>query len=333
MMIIADTHIMGPIKSVRLDKLRREWQMKQAFAISNKIFQPGTLVFLGDLFDEASFSRDESFYKACQDFDRIFNFNHDQQEFIVIPGNHDIGFHDQMKNIPYLLHRFSRTYMSTESMELSLTPNTHRLNIVLTNSMSFYNDSCLYCSQTKAELRQLEKLLQRQYEQDPDNYAHPILLGHIPLYRRNDLNCSYPSRMRQKVAKDNIEGDDVLHKAVSRSLLTRLKPRISVSGHTHMLCHTDHQIETSDQLDSFYEITISSYNHKYAEHSPGFLLMTANATHVFTKHCNLIEEWVVVSVYIVAILTILIRLIFLHRNKFEDEIRLNPPTSGGEEEQ
>uniref|UniRef100_A0A6G1S9G9 Metallophosphoesterase 1 n=1 Tax=Aceria tosichella TaxID=561515 RepID=A0A6G1S9G9_9ACAR len=329
MMIIADTHIMGPIKSVKLDKLRREWQMKQAFSISNRIFQPDTIIFLGDLFDEASFSRDEAFQKACNDFDRIFNFDHDKQEFIVIPGNHDVGFHDQMKNVPYLLQRFSRTFMSTESIELSHTPKTQQLNLILTNSMSFYNDSCLYCSQSKGELRQLELYLKQQYDQDPDRYTSPILLGHIPLYRQNDFNCSYPSRIRDKVSKGNIEGEDVLHEIASRSLLTKLKPRISISGHTHMLCHTDHQIETDDaRNEAFYEITISSYNHKYAELKPGFLLMTANSTHVFTKHCNTIEEWVVVSIYLATILTIVIRVFLMNRNKFEDEIKLNPSTSG-----
>jgi predicted MPP superfamily phosphohydrolase len=332
-MIIADTHIMGPIKSVRFDKLRREWQMKQAFSISNKIFQPDTIVFLGDLFDEASFSRDEAFREACQDFDNIFDFDRERQELIVIPGNHDVGFHNQMKYFPYLLQRFTKTFMSTESIELSHTPKTKHLNMILTNSMSFYNDSCMYCSQSMAELRQLENYLQKQYSQDPDSYTAPILLGHIPLYRPNDLNCSYPSRMSQKVAKGNVEGDDVLHKVASMSLLTRLKPRISISGHTHMLCHTYHQIESNEKSESFYELTISSYNHKYAELKPGFLLMTANSTHVFTKHCNLIEEWVVISVYLVTLLTILLRAIFLNRNKFEDEIKLNPSTTGGEDEQ
>lgn len=338
MMIIADTHIMGPIKSVKLDKLRREWQMKQAFSISNRIFQPDTIIFLGDLFDEASFSRDEAFQKACQDFNRIFEFDHEQQEFIVIPGNHDVGFHDQVKNFPYLLQRFSRTFMSTESIELSHTPRTSHLNLVLTNSMSFYNDSCLYCSQSMAEARQLEQYFTQQYNQDPDGFTPPILLGHIPLYRPNDLNCSYPSRMSQKVVKENIEGEDVLHRAASNSLLNRLKPRISISGHTHMLCHTDHQIGKDEQAGSFYEITISSYNHKYAELKPGFLLMTANSTHVFTKHCNLIEEWVVVSIYLATLLAILFRTVLMNRgvlktrssSRSDDEIRLNPSTSGGE---
>lgn len=333
LMIIADTHIMGPKKSVKLDKLRREWQMKQAFSISNRIFQPDTIVFLGDLFDEASFSHDEAFQKACQDFESTFGFDHDQQEFIVLAGNHDVGFHNQMKTVPYLLQRFTKTYMSTENIELSHTPKTRHLNLILTNSMSFYNDTCLYCSQSLAELRQLEEHLRQQLQNDPDNYAPPILLGHIPLFRANDFNCSYPSRMNEKVAQGNQEGEDVLHEAVSRLLLTRLRPRLSVSGHSHMLCHTDHQIDFNEHSESFYEITISSYNHKYAELEPGFLLMTANSTHVFTKHCNLIEEWVVISVYLATLLIILVRAFIVNRNKFEDELKLNPSVSGSEEGQ
>lgn len=324
LMIIADTHIMGPIKSVKIDKLRREWQMKQAFSISNSIFKPDVIVFLGDLFDEASFSRDDSFHKAKIDFDNIFKFDREQQELIVIPGNHDVGFHNQMKSFPYMLQRFSHSYMSTEGIEISFTPKTERLNLILSNSMSFYNDTCMHCSRSKSELHEIEEYLRKRFEKDPQKYGAPIVLGHIPFYRNNDLNCSYPSRMQEKVLKENVQGEDVLHEAVSKTLLETLKPRISISGHTHMLCYTHHEISSNKSLDTTLEITITSYNHKYAEQKPGFLLMSANSTHVFTKHCNTIEEWVVVSVYIATLLTVLSRLIFTHYTKSEDEIKLNP---------
>jgi len=64
-LVLADTHIMGPVKSVMIDKWRREWQMRQAFSISLRVYDPDVIIFMGDLFDEASFSWDKSFEEVC----------------------------------------------------------------------------------------------------------------------------------------------------------------------------------------------------------------------------------------------------------------------------
>lgn len=320
LLVIADTHIMGPIKSVKIDKLRREWQMKQAFSISNSIFQPDVIVFMGDLIDEGSFSRDEYFNKACDDFDRIFAYDERKQERIIIPGNHDVGFHDQMRNFPFLMKRFQDRYSTTSGLDLVRTPKTQHLNLVVSNSMSFYNDTCPFCSTSMRELNLLQDYFNNIIESKPRDYVSPILLGHIPLFRKNDLNCTYPATIREKVSKDNIEGEEVLHKVSSRAILSKLRPRLALSGHTHMLCHTEHLVQGSMNQEPVYELTMSSYNHKYAELKPGFVLMTANSTHVFTKHCNLIEEWVVLSIYIATILILVFRLIFAFTNKSDESI-------------
>ena len=39
--------------------------MRQAFSISLRVYDPDVIIFMGDLFDEASFSWDKSFEEVC----------------------------------------------------------------------------------------------------------------------------------------------------------------------------------------------------------------------------------------------------------------------------
>lgn len=305
-LVLADTHIMGPIKSYRIDKMRREWQMKQAFRISTNYFKPDIVMNLGDIFDEASFSQNEAFRMFYQDYEETFP-SRQGQKIIVIAGNHDVGFHNQMIKYPRLLFRFHETLDATNSIELLKHNN---LNIVVINSMSFYNDTCGFCTQSIADTNMISRQLNGMNRTSPETYSRPILLTHIPLYRVDDTLCEYPYSLREVVKKNSIEGEDVLHKAASNFLLDRLKPRLILSGHTHMYCNTSHNLSDSESVS---ELTISSYNHKYAEKKPDFLLLSVNSTHTLVNRCYLIEEWVIVSIYIATVLIVCSRIIFLCR--------------------
>lgn len=295
-LIIADTHIMGPIKSNWLDKWRREWEMQQSFKISNSIYKPDIIIFLGDLLDEGSYFRDSSFYKASEEFDRIFKFDESRQKRIVIAGNHDVGFHDRMTEFPFILHRFASKYETTTSIELA---KFNKLNIISSNSMAFYNDQCSVCSEAISATNQISRYLDRERNTILEEYSEPILLTHIPLYRKDDAHCDHPYSMEHSA---NEQGRDVLHKEASQFLLKRLRPRLIISGHTHMNCKIRHTAEKTAKVSE--ELTVTSYNHKYALKEPGFLLMNANSTHIYTKSCSLIDEKIVATVYIATLILI-----------------------------
>lgn len=317
MLVIADTHIMGNIKSVSIDKWRREWQMEQAFSISRSVFKPDVIIFLGDIFDEASFAHDIAFEKACQDFERIFPV--DIKDRIIIAGNHDVGYHNQMINYPYLLQRFQDRYQATSSIELVRIPKLKGINMVATNSMSFYNDTCPYCSQSIASTNRIAYDLDKH--KNIAGFSEPILLSHIPLYRPDDTQCDFPFSLRERVKNKNIEGEDVVHMVSSQFLLQRLSPRLVLSGHTHMKCTTIHKTYHHNQ-STLKELTITSFNHKYAERTAGFLLLSANATHVFTEHCDLVEEWVIILIYMLNVVAIFSRLILLCKKKAGTKVNI-----------
>lgn len=310
MFVLADTHVMGKVKSVGVDKWRREWQMKQAFSISRGIFEPDMIIFLGDIFDEASFAHDTAFEKACQDFESVFPV--DKQDRIVVAGNHDIGYHNQMINYPYVMQRFQERFQVTSSIELIQRPKMNGINMIATNSMSFYNDTCPYCSQSIAATNRIAYDLDKH--KNSADFSEPILLSHIPFHRSDDSQCDYPYSIKGRVKNENIEGEDVLHMVSSQFLLQRLSPRLILSGHTHMKCTTNHNTYNQNQK-TFRELTITSFNHKFAERTPGFLLLSANATHIFTEQCDLVEEWVIILIYTLTVVSIFSRLIMLCKDK------------------
>lgn len=65
-------------------------------------------------------------------------------------------------------------------------------------------------------------------------------MSHYPLYRRSDGHCDEvdeaPAAEKNQLFK---EGWDCLTKNASRDLLTKLRPRLVLSGHTH---HGEHCI-------------------------------------------------------------------------------------------
>lgn len=300
---------MGPIKSVWMDKLRREWQMKQSFKISNSIYEPDIVVFLGDILDEGSYSNDESFDRACDDFFRIFSVDRSKQEVHIIPGNHDVGFHDHMLRYPYLLDRFSKKFGTTSNVQLIESRKVGSLELVMMNSMSFNNDGCPFCTLAIQEINRIASHIERMNKVID---SRPIVFKHIPLYRRNDSSCKYPQSMADRVVKPNIEGEDVIHEATSRFILDSLRPRLVISGHTHMQCSTTHRLSESTQ-ETIEELTITSYNHKYAELEPGFLLLSANSTHLYTQHCGLVNEYIICLIYIIMLLLILLDATMFYR--------------------
>lgn len=287
-LVISDTHIMGPWKSTRFDKFIREYEMRRSFVNVNDFYKPDLIIFLGDLMDEAARSYDDTFRKAAQEFDTIFEHNQDTKwNRIVVPGNHDVGFHDHMTQYSFLLDRFSKRYESPLGAELRAFAD---LSFIALNSMSMSNDSCPFCQETDRELESITRKLT----------SRPIILSHIPLYRGDDSSCpSAPSELRTKTNK---EGRDVLHKTKSESLLAKIKPRLVISGHTHLHCVTHHQIPGIEE--PFQEVTVSSFSHKYAYDSAGFLLISANSTQMFIEHCSLLGELTRLVIVIVTILLI-----------------------------
>lgn len=91
-MILADPHLLGPLKGHWFDKLRREWQMHRTFQSAITIHQPDVVFILGDIFDEGQWVDDAYFRSYVQRFQHIFRTPDHIPVYSAI-GNHDVGFH------------------------------------------------------------------------------------------------------------------------------------------------------------------------------------------------------------------------------------------------
>lgn len=312
-MVLTDVHIMGKRKSIWVDKKIREHQMKQSFSISTRLFEPDIFVFLGDIIDEGSYSKDEDYDQYVDDFKRIFHIDKTKHEAIFVPGNHDIGFHDTMKDFPYLLYRYIDRFNSTYSIMLVTSKKKPSVKFIVLNSMSFGNDSCELCTQSLIELNHLSKQLDYVKQKTPALYSRPILLTHFPLYRHDDTNCDYPHSLANTVKKINRQAMDVVPKAKTQYILKKLNPQLVLSGHTHMNCRTMHQKE-DQPIVQIPEITVSSYNHKYAENMPYFLLLSSRGSQHSINECGHPDERIIYLLYIVNIISVLV-IMFIKRVK------------------
>ncbi|XP_075532398.1 per1-like protein PGAP5 isoform X3 [Dermacentor variabilis] len=152
MMLLSDTHLLGPKRGHWLDKLRREWQMHRTFQTALTLHRPDVVAFLGDVFDEGQWSNDEEFKVYMKRFWDLF-YVPSHVKVLVTVGNHDVGFHYRMHE--YFVDRFEENF-NTSAVQLTAI----RGNLFVTvNSMALYGDSCNFCARARMELRRIRHKL------------------------------------------------------------------------------------------------------------------------------------------------------------------------------
>lgn len=310
-MLLTDTHLLGPRNGHWFDKLRREWQMERAFQTAISYFKPDVVFLLGDLFDEGMTSNDEEWNSYVQRFHKMFRHS-ELTEFYVVVGNHDIGFHPDASGDSHLFGRFSSVFDSPSVKLLSLRGNL----FVLANSIAMQGDGCFMCSEAMRELNAVADKLnchqksynhifegmvtnKRNFCELPEDSPAPILIQHFPLYRETEMRCTgvdAPPPEAKQVT--NREKWDVVSKEMSNKLLSLIKPRLVLSGHTHHGCYIVHE-------DGTPEMTIPSFSWRNIN-NPSFVLGTITPNKYAVAKCFLPRESTVISVYIIAGLIVLL---------------------------
>ncbi|XP_067887331.1 metallophosphoesterase 1 isoform X2 [Heterodontus francisci] len=276
-LFLADPHLLGALRGHWLDKLRREWQMEQAFQTALWFFKPDVVFVLGDLFDEGKWSSPEDFKDDVKRFQMMFRRSASTELFVVV-GNHDIGFHHEMDW--YKLQRFEGVFNFTSAKVVT----RKGINFVLVNSIALQGDGCSICKKVENDLHQLSLALNCSRQLDP-NHSHenckekifpasaPILLQHYPLYRVSDAECTGEDSASPEEKKLLFrEKFDTLSLEASKKLLWWFRPRLILSGHTHSACMVLHD-------EHLPEISIPSFNWRN-RNNPSFLLSGASC-------CNL----------------------------------------------
>ncbi|XP_071489604.1 metallophosphoesterase 1-like [Diadema antillarum] len=326
---IADTHLLGSRLGHWFDKLRREWQMERAFQAALTLLAPEAVFVLGDLTDEGKWASDEEFRDTAKHFWKMFR-HPANVNFKVVVGNHDIGFHHL--SIKNKLDRFLDAF-SCKGVELVTLKN---ISFVLVNSMAFHGDNCEMCLGAKKDLRRVSERLncsrnrrartgsKTVITQDKKCKVHkplppsaPILLQHFPLYRRSDEMCSGVdgTPLDEKFVPHG-ERREVISREATKILLSWIRPRLVLSGHTHHGCYVVHQNSTP-------EISVPSFSWRNRR-NPSITLATITPRSISINKCFLPEESLIVNLYILSgvamavfLLRAWIRLLFKGRARRE----------------
>ncbi|XP_014279167.1 metallophosphoesterase 1 [Halyomorpha halys] len=298
-MLLADTHLLGPKRGHWFDKLRREWQMQRTFQTAMSLHQPDIVFILGDLFDEGLWCSDSEFAAYVQRFHTLFRTPEGTELFVVV-GNHDIGFHYGIS--PYLKKRFTDAFNSPSVQMFSV----RGIHFVLINSMAMEGDGCFLCRSAEIQLLNLSKKLKCikspsscNGESDLTQYSRPILLQHFPMHRESDEACNEPDEAPEDEKRLKFrERWDCLSKESSDMLFEMLNPRLIVTGHTHHGCRRYHK-----QYNAF-EYTLSSFNWRNKD-NPSYMLAVITANNYALEKCYMPRESTVIFLYIVGALSII----------------------------
>lgn len=305
-MFLTDTHLLGSKDGHWFDKLRREWQMERAFQTAVAHFNPDVVFLLGDLFDEGMKCSDEEWDNYIQRFHKMFRHS-EHTEFYVVVGNHDIGFHPEASGDKHLFRRFSSMFDSPSVKLLSLRGNL----FVLVNSIALQGDDCSMCSEAMTQLMAVAEKLnchrertkkdiyedlvkkQKPFCELPKDSPAPILIQHFPLYRQTEAICTgVDAPPPEEKQSRNREKWEVVSKEMSNKLLSLIRPRLVLSGHTHHGCYLVHE-------DGTPEMTIPSFSWRN-RNNPSFVLSIITPEEFALSKCFIPRESTVISVYIIA---------------------------------
>ena len=151
--------------------------------------------------------------------------------------------------------------------------------------------------------RKTQQFVQRIAEQQ---YPHPYLLLHMPLYRPNDLKCG-PTRLKEggHITYEAPEFNYTIHRHVSsekasNTLLQHLRPSYVFSGHTHTLCSYEHHVD--DRIIPEFTLPAFSWGMRP---DPSFGLVTLKQGKVDIELCYLPQQDIVYAFYGIAGLILL----------------------------
>lgn len=218
---------------------KRNWKFVHYY------LKPDTTFFLGDLFDGGRYWEDDYWIEEYKRFNKIFPKRPFSKTVMSIPGNHDIGFGNDI--IEKSLNRF-KTYFGEPSSYLDVGNHT----FVLLDTISLSD-------RVNPNVASAAKEFLDNFAQE----SHPlprILLSHVPLYRDPQKQVCGDKR-ESKNPFPLQQGDQyqtVIDADLSQDVLAKVQPKILFSGDDHDYCHISHSYLSDGISKTAEEITVKS---------------------------------------------------------------------------
>uniref|UniRef100_A0A7S4MZZ5 Calcineurin-like phosphoesterase domain-containing protein n=2 Tax=Guillardia theta TaxID=55529 RepID=A0A7S4MZZ5_GUITH len=208
LLLLGDTHVLGPSRRHQLDIRWSDWGLRKAFATAVWMHSPKVVVFDGDLFDEGNIASNREFRDATRRLQRIFGLHppppssspegQQQQDTVVFPisplhgeamgkrysvlvtpGNHDIGLGATVSE-----QKMSRFEQSFGLLNGLVCLQGHAFILFNTQVLA---TSSIYKFRKQLMDSLTSEQLQAQVRACGDGSL--VLLQHMPFYRLNDQGC------------------------------------------------------------------------------------------------------------------------------------------------
>ncbi|ANZ73340.1 BA75_00725T0 [Komagataella pastoris] len=201
------------------------------YMIVNELLRPDSIFFLGDLFDGGrEHDGDDVWFKEYKRFNRIFPKFPNVRINMALPGNHDIGFGNEV-DLDKLM-RFRTFFGDVNTFDLL---GNH--SFILVDSISLSSQSQpLVTNDPRWFLENLTDSLAMQYPR--------ILFTHVPLFRDPDQQTCGPLREHNKQLfpiQKGYQYQTVIDPDLSKFILAKSKPSLVLSGDDHDYCHIQHE--------------------------------------------------------------------------------------------
>lgn len=233
--------------------------LKRNWVYLNQALEPQYNIFLGDLFDGGREWDDDKWKAEYVRWTQIFNPIGDAVNIQNVPGNHDIGYGDNI--VKPALERFQQ-YFGPANTVLDVGEFT----IVLLDTISLTNINRPDIFQVPTEFL--------------DNIGVPvkprILISHVPLYRDASESCGSDRESSNPIGyTKGYQYVTQVNPSLTKKILQAIEPVIVFSGDDHDACHVIHNYKTSDNHEkSANEFTVKSFSMAMGIRKPAIQLIT-----------------------------------------------------------
>lgn len=270
---------------LKLSKHTTDVYLEQNYKALVNHLQPNHIVFLGDYLDNGRLLQDAYYHKEFRRFEGIFNrwpkkYARGKNWFSDVPGNHDIGFGDGVKE--HLSQRFAHYFGAPNVVHLF-----GRLDFILldTPSYSSSNEKINKASRDFVNLLPLSK-------------NQRVLLSHVPFFRDVEKQPCGPLRENPKFhTLAGYQYQLALSPEILNELLDKIRPSLIFSGDDHDYCDVLHEGSLTSR-----EITVKSISMAMGIRYPAVQLLSYSKEGKFkynTHMCYLPTPYVDVFAYVV----------------------------------
>ncbi|GMR34769.1 hypothetical protein PMAYCL1PPCAC_04964, partial [Pristionchus mayeri] len=326
--MVSDTHLLGRYRGHWLDKIKREWQMHRSYQTARQLLQPEVAFFLGDLFDEGLWSDNYLLREYADRFDELFSSR--ATRTIVLPGNHDLGFHYAMhpETVAWFRRRYGRGLVDVI--------NIGRRPFVLITSMALHGDGCKLCGEAEGRVKMVKRSRECAESSNsssalcrsslsavewPQLPLPPVLLQHFPLHRKDESECvDVPESDPERLTKYRDQWESISLPATEQ-LIDALRPIAVFNGHSHRPCTKRWIRSGGARIRAFTEWTVNSFSWRNGA-NPTLLMVTMSRENQEAEPlvavCHLPNEFVCIFLYALVALTYLgYSILFVRRKVIE----------------